>query len=165
MFNQNVIKSNASGFNDSAHELNILSGEVHAYRPVYKLAAGIDLDIVKRGMWLQMNNDGELEAVAGTTGVVGCKLLLQPGTETDIQAFPYDLDGNAQGGVIATMFGSFRAEVGSDGFKEGESYSAGTPLKVVAGKLEPATGSDVVTAYSEGINSRNMLVFHTHGGQ
>lgn len=159
-------------FNDPKIKLNILSGEKNVYRPVYQIADGVDLDEVKRGRWVVLNSDRRFEFVTGDTGALNCKLLLQDGTHGDVTAFNINSDGSARAGFIAVADPAigFIAEVGHVGYDYtlgSAAYAPQTPLKVTSGGIltvaDPDT--DVVTAYSEGINERDMLVFTTRGGK
>jgi len=168
-FVNNLTKTNTSGFNDPSIKMNVLSGQDYMYSPVYRLSAGLADAIVKRGMWLQLNADNELEQIqAATTGVRNAKMVLSPSTQSDTKAFKYKSDGTDAGGYMATVFGTHRFEVGSTLYDDTQTYTAGTELKIVRGSsgegiLTPAdTTGDVVTGIAEGVDSRNMLIFTTN---
>jgi hypothetical protein len=157
----------ATLFNDPAVKFNVLSGQINQYRAVFELKAGIPASKIKRGLWLKLGAGEKLEDISSGTGSRNCFVVLQPGTESDVVAFPFDLQGNERGGQIAVVTGDYMAEVGENGWKSSlgiAAFAVDTPLKVNSnGQLEPAVSGDVVSAYSLGVRASNMLVFTTHG--
>lgn len=161
-------------FNDPRIKLNILSGEINCFRPVYPISDEVteDDDVIVRGRWVVLNEEGKLEAVTGDTGAVGCFLCGQSHGNGDVRAISMATDGSVCGGHTMVYFGVFMAEVGEIGYDVElgqEAYAPGTPLRVSStGILVPADpATDVVTAYSLGFDvyQRNMLTFTTHGGR
>ena len=157
----------ATLFNNPAVKFNVLSGQINSYRATFEMKAGIPEAKVKRGLWLKMGTTGQLEEITGGLGSRSCYQLLEPKSQSDVTAFPYELDGTAHGGQMAVMTGSYIGEVGSDGWKSvlgDAAFAVGTPLKANDdGVLEPAASGDIISAYSLGVQENNMLKFDTHG--
>lgn len=158
----------ATKFNDPAIKFNVLSGQINHYRWTVELAVGVDEAKAKRGLWLKLNSAGQLEELSGGTGSLNCFQLLEPSTQSDVGAYPYDLQGNARGGQMAVVTGSYIGEVGENAWESSLGTAAFAPQTLLKvnddGQLAPAAVGDIVVAVSLGVQENNMLKYTTHGG-